>query len=138
MPFDNLPGTPFSDIQLLWDARNRISDRDHWVQGRFEDGDRHCLVAALSLVSGSPCFDIGSRVERRLSRHLVRHLPPTSAVWGIKFFTARWRLICFNDDADTSYEDVIELIDRTINHLASQEPALCSIAQRSPVNGVHF
>jgi hypothetical protein len=136
MPFDDPPRTPSGDIELLWEARSCILDRDHWTQGRFQDGDRHCLIAVLSLVSGSPSFDVGNRVEGRLTRLLAKNLPSTS--WRVKFFTARWGLICFNDDPDTGHEDVIWLFDRTIDLLASQAPASCSaIAQRSPAMGVH-
>jgi hypothetical protein len=132
MPFDNPPRTPFGDIELLWDARSRILSRDHWTQGRFEDGDRHCLIGVLSLVSGCRSFNVGNRVERRLMRSLARNLPATSEILGMKFFTARWRVICFNDDPETGHGDVIALIDRTISQLASQAPALSStIAPRS-------
>ena len=85
MPFDNPPRTPSGDIELLWDARSRILTKDHWTQGQFEDGDRHCLLGALSLVSGSPSFDVGNRVERRLARLLARNLPATSDIWAVNF-----------------------------------------------------
>ena len=139
MPFDNPPRTPFGDIELLWEARSRISNRDHWVQGRFQDGDRYCLIAVLSLVSGSPSFDVGNRVEGRLTRLLSKELPSRFRFWArVRFLTAGERLICFNDDARTGHEDVIALFDRTIDHLASQAPAWCSaITQRSPAMGVH-
>ncbi len=53
MPFDNPHQAPFGDIELLREARSRISSKGDWVQGRFRDGHRECLVAALSVVSGS-------------------------------------------------------------------------------------
>jgi hypothetical protein len=139
MPFDNPPRTPFGDIELLREARSRISNRDHWVQGRFQDGDRHCLIAVLSLVSGSPSFDAANRVEQRLTRLLGKELPSRFRFWArVRFLTAGERLMRFNDDAHTSHEDVIALFDRTINLLEGQAPASCSaIAQRSPAMGVH-
>ena len=60
MPFDNPPDGRFSDIELLWAARSRIGDESGWVQNRYSDGDRLCLVAALSVVAGSAYF---SRTE---------------------------------------------------------------------------
>ncbi len=38
MPFDAPYQTPFGDIELLTDARSRISDGKSWVRHRFEDG----------------------------------------------------------------------------------------------------
>jgi hypothetical protein len=126
MPFDNPPGTPFGDIELLWDARSRISNRDHWVKLRFQHGDRYCLVAALSVASGSRSYYSANRIERRLTRLLAEQLPATSAYWAPKFFTARWRLTCFNDNARTRHEDVIGLFDRAIGQLTSKVPAQVS------------
>ena len=36
MPFDNPHQTPFGDLELLMEARGRISSRDTWVQGHFQ------------------------------------------------------------------------------------------------------
>ena len=66
MPFDAPYQTPFGDIELLTDARSRISNRKSWVQGRFQDGDRHCLVAALSLACGSRSFHCQTGRKRGL------------------------------------------------------------------------
>ena len=126
MPFDNPPGTPFGDIELLWDARSRISNRDHWVKRRYQHGDRYCLVAALSVASGSQSYNSANRVERRLTWLLAKQLPSKSAYWAPKLFTARWRLICFNDNARTRHEDVIGLFDRAIGQLTSEVPAQVS------------
>jgi hypothetical protein len=71
MPFDNPDQAPFGDLDLLMDARNRVSSRDRWVQGQFRDGERECLVAALSVVSGSRSFSMPNPTERRLTRILV-------------------------------------------------------------------
>ena len=77
MPFDAPYQTPFGDIELLTDARSRISNRKSWVQGRFQDGDRHCLVAALSLACGSRSFHMPNRTEKRLARLIAKQIPPT-------------------------------------------------------------
>ena len=68
MPFDNPHEMPFGDIEILRNARARISHRRDWVQGCFRDGDRHCLVAALSLASDSRSFRRSNPTERRLAR----------------------------------------------------------------------
>ena len=127
MPFDNPHQTPFGDAELLQDARRRISNRNDWVQGHFRDGDRHCLVAALSVVSRSPNFEMPNRVERRLARLLVARLPAGRRIWArLRFFTARQRLMWFNDDPRTSHADVMALFDRTIDNLASKMPVYVS------------
>ena len=120
MPFDAPYQTPFGDIELLLDARSRISNRKTWVQGSFQDGDRHCLVAALSLACWSRSFHVPNRTEKRLARLLATRLPPDEPF--LIRFVARQRLMWFNDDSRTSHEDVIALFDRTISHLASTAP----------------
>ncbi len=128
MPLDNPHEVPFGDLEILMDARNGISRRQSWVQGRFEDGDRHCLVASLSLACGSRSFSVPSRTERRLARLLVRHLPPEATLWAkFRFFPARHRLMAFNDDPRTSHDAVLGVFDRTIQHLTEQVPA-CVLA----------
>jgi hypothetical protein len=121
MPFDNPHQAPFGDAELLRDARSRLSRRRNWVQGRFQDGNRLCTVGALSLVSGSHSFDTPNRVERRLARVLVSQLPSELPVWTrFRFFTARQRLMWFNDAHRTSHADVMALFDKAIDHSTAQ------------------
>jgi hypothetical protein len=123
MPFDNPHETPFGDVELLMDARGRISDPNKWTKGRFRDGDRHCLVAALSLAAGSRNYTRPNRTERRLAGHLAEQFPPgRSILMRITFITARQRLIWFNDGSRTKHEDVMALFDRTVDHLAGKVP----------------
>ena len=75
MPFDNPHHTPIGDLEILMNARNRVSIQSTWVQGSFRDGDRHCLVAALFLACGSRSLAIPNRKERRLARMLANQLP---------------------------------------------------------------
>jgi hypothetical protein len=128
MPFDNPHETPLGDARLLWDARSRISTRSDWVQSRYQDGDRLCIVGALSLVSGSRSFNTPNRVERRLARVLVAQLPPGGPVRvGLRFFTARQRLMWFNDSQRTGHADVLALFDRAIDHSMSKTPAFIPV-----------
>jgi hypothetical protein len=123
MPFDNPPDGPFSDTELLWAARSRIGDERGWVQNRHSDGDRLCLVAALSVAAGSLCFYAPSRTERRLARLVADQLPERDPLWArLKFFTARQRLIWFNDSPHTKHEDVLSLMDRAIDRAANRTP----------------
>jgi hypothetical protein len=126
MPFDNPHQTPAGDAELLCDARSRISTRNDWVQGSYKDGNRLCIVGALSLVSGS--HNTPNRVERRLARVLVAQLPPGGPVRvGLRFFTARQRLMWFNDSQRTVHADVLALFDRAIGHSMSKTPAFISV-----------
>jgi hypothetical protein len=123
MPFDAPYQTSFGDIELLIDARSRISGRKSWVQGRYQDGDRHSLVAALSLACGSRSFHMPNRTEKRLARLIAKQMPldaPFMVRCGL--IPARHRLMSWNDDPRTAHEEVIALFDRTIDHLASTAP----------------
>jgi hypothetical protein len=123
MPFDNPTDGRVSDIDLLWAARGRIGHESGWVQGRYSDGDRLCLVAALSVVAGSASFDASNRTERRLARLLADHLPNSVPLGTrLKFFTARRRLMWFNDSPHTKHQDVVALMTRAINRPARRTP----------------
>jgi hypothetical protein len=126
MPFDAPQQTPFGDIELLLHARRLISDRGHWVKRRFQDGNRRCLVAALSSVSVSQGSGLASRVERRLSRLLARQLQSRMFWSRMKILPARQRLMLFNDDPRTRHEDVVALFDRAINDLTIKAPVYVS------------
>ena len=120
MPFDAPCQTPLGDIKLLTDARSRIRNRNSWVQGRFQDMDRYCLVAALSLACGSRSFDIPNRTEKKLARLIAAQIPrdaPFMSRW--RLVPVRQRLMALNDAPCTTHEDVMALFDRTINHLAT-------------------
>ena len=113
MPFDNPNQNPTGDIQLLWDARSKIEDKSCWVKGRYSDGQRLCLVAALSLAAGSRSFHAPNRLERRLARLVAGQLPKTVAYWArFRFVTARQRLMWYNDEPSTTHRDVLSLLDR--------------------------
>jgi len=119
MPFDAPHQTPFGDIELLTDARSRISNRKSWVRRRFQDGNRHCLVAALSLACGSRSFHMPNRTEMRLARLIAKQIPPDAPfLIRCRLMPARQRLISLNDAPRTTHEDVMALFDRTISHLA--------------------
>jgi hypothetical protein len=121
VPFDNPHQTPVGDAKLLRDARSRVSSRSDWVQGRFQDGNRLCIVGALSLVSSSRSFNTPNRLERRLARVLVSQLPSERPVWArCRCFTARQRLMWFNDARCTSHADVMALFDRAIDRSTVQ------------------
>ena len=123
MPFDNPHQTPFGDLELLIDARSRISSGDRWVQGRFRDGNRRCLVAVLSAVAESRGYSRPNRTERRLARLLAAQLSPSLRFWlHVRCIPARQRLMWFNDRLRTKHEDVIALFDQTIGQLASKTP----------------
>jgi hypothetical protein len=117
MPFDNPNQDRVGEVELLWDARSLICDQSNWVQGRYSDGDRLCLVAALSVTAGSLDFQAPNRTERRLARLLAARLPEKAPIWArLRLFPARQRLILFNDCPQTTHGDVLALFDRAIDH----------------------
>lgn len=123
MPFDHPIPAPIGDLEILLETRDRIENEEQWLQQHFEDGDRHCLVAALSLACGSPSFYAPNRLERRLARMLARQLPPEAPWWArLRLVSARRQLMSFNDDRQTSHEDVIALVDRTVGRLVDKVP----------------
>ena len=128
MPFDNPHQAPFGALEVLTDARARIDRENSWVQGRFKDGDRHCLVAALSLACGSRSFNNPNKTERRLVRLLAKRFPPDTPFWArIRFVPARQRLMAFNDDSGTSHSNVVALLDQAISDLASKASVVVSL-----------
>jgi hypothetical protein len=120
MPFDFPNQGPIGDLDILVDARARVSGENQWIKGRFEDGDRHCLVAALSLACGSRSFNIPNKTERRLVRLLANQLSP-DLPWRMRsrLVPARSRLMSFNDCSRTRQADVGALFGRTISCLVS-------------------
>jgi hypothetical protein len=124
MPFDNPHQTPYGDLELLMEARGRISSREAWVRGHFQKEGHYCLVASLSVTCGSRSFGMPNRTEQRLSRLIVMQVPSSAPFWiRYRFMPARRRLIAFNDDELTRHADVIALLDRAIDNLLSTVPA---------------
>jgi hypothetical protein len=120
MPFDAPYQTPFGDIELLTDARSRIGNRKSWAQGHFKSGDRHCLVAALSLACASPSFQLPNETETRLARLIAKQIPRNAPfMTRCRFLPARQRLMLLNDNPYTKHDDVMALFDLTIAHLVS-------------------
>ena len=121
MPFDNPHQAPVGDLHILLDARGRISDQTLWLKRSFKDGDRHCLVGALSMACGSRSLNAPNRTERRLTRILAKNFPVVAPWWtSIRLITARRRLISWNDYPQTTHADVLALFDRTIAALAGE------------------
>jgi hypothetical protein len=124
MPFDSSHQMPASDLEVLVDARGHISGKNAWVKRRFQDGNRHCLVGALSLACGSPGFNVMNQTERRLARLLAEQLSPEEHWWmRLRFVTVRSRLMSFNDHPRTTHEDVLAVYDHAIHCLARRFPA---------------
>jgi hypothetical protein len=122
MPFDSLNQNRTGDLELLWDARSKIADEASWVQGRYSDGQRLCLVAALCVVAGSRSFQT-SHLERRLARLIAAQLPKRALM---RFVTGRQRLMWYNDNPGTSHRDVLGLLDKAIDCAMRQTPVYTS------------
>jgi hypothetical protein len=119
MPFDNPYKAPIGDLEILLDARARISGKNSWVKRCFQNGNGYCLIGSLSLACGSPAFNVTNQTERRLTRLLANQLAQNQP-WGMRLLPARFRLMSFNDHPRTTHEDVLALFDRTICSFATQ------------------
>lgn len=127
MPFDNAYSYPSPDVALLMDARSRILCRASWVQGCLQEGNRRCLIGALSLACGSRSFVIPNKTEQRLARLIATQIPPNAPfVLRLELIPARRRLMWFNDAPSTRHEDVMKLFDRSIQSLTAEVPAYVS------------
>jgi hypothetical protein len=127
MPYDDPHELPFTDIDILVDAQGRIASDSTWAKYTFKDGDRLCLVAALSLASGSRCFNAPNETEQRLARILAHQLPPDAPILArLWFIRSRQRLMWFNDSRRASHADVLAVFDRAIEHLAIKVPSYAS------------
>jgi len=121
MPFDNPYQIPVGDFAILVEARSRISDHKLWMKGTFADGERHCLLGALSLACASRSFSFPNRDERRLARMLALQLPLKAPLLSkLWLLPARRRLMLYNDDPRTRHDDVLSLFERAIHHLMSR------------------
>jgi len=128
MPFDNPHHMPLGDVEILRDARSRIADEGNWLKYDFQDGNRHCLVGALSLAAGSANFRTPNGTERRLARHLVMQLPKKVPLrTRLRIMPVRQRLMYFNDDARTTHDDVVALYDRAIERLSCRAPICTAV-----------
>ena len=115
MPFDSPHNSLFGDLEILRSARSSIDGKGHWLKYGFRDGDRLCLVAALSVAAESPGFRNPNRTERRLARVLAAQLPPNAPLLArIRVYPSRRRLMSFNDSTRTRHEDVLAVYDRAI------------------------
>ena len=123
MPFDNPSQAPIGDAVILMDARDRIADPSRWLKHGFRDGDRHCLVAALSLACGSRTFDNPNETERRLAKFLAKQMPLNCGFskW-MTLVSPRNGLMTFNDHRWTCHDDVMGLFDRAIDHATRKAP----------------
>ena len=123
MPFDNPSQAPIGDVAILMDARDRIADPSRWMKNDLQDGDRHCLVAALSLACGSRSFDKPNETELRLAKFLAKQVPLSHGFtkW-VAFVSPRHGLMMFNDHRRTRHDDVMGLFDRAIDHAARKAP----------------
>ena len=123
MPFDNPSQAPIGDVAILMDARDRIAAPSRWIKNDLQDGDRHCLVAALSLACGSRTFDNPNETERRLAKFLAKQVPLSHGFtkW-VAFVSPRHGLMMFNDHRRTRHDDVMGLFDRAIDHATRKAP----------------
>jgi hypothetical protein len=83
---------------------------------------RSCAVVGFR----QPGFRLAKSSGTTLTRLLARQLPSRTFWSRMRFFTARQRLIWFNDYRHTRHEEIIALFDRTIDKLTRDMPVCVS------------
>lgn len=86
-----------------------IPDEDHWCQGAYHDGQRHCLVGSLliveemreGLVERPRVF--ASRMAAQYRIYSLLEESATPLAQGI---------VNFNDAPDTTYDDVRAILEK--------------------------
>lgn len=101
--------------RILEDTLEYLSDPDHWYQGDAsnpEDITQKCLIGALTWADAQRAR--GERVGYRLSRYYQAQERCRSSIAAVTgeacYQIARW-----NDDPQTTHEDVVLVLKRAIN-----------------------
>lgn len=114
--------TTLDDARTL---RNILDNESSWCQFASATNGQNYQVSSLSKTATSWC--LGSAISiacgctneptksaqdrfRRLNKAIVRHLPPERSC-----------VTFFNDHALTTHNDILDVIDRTINTLEAKE-----------------
>ena len=96
MPLDGTEMFGDPTLAKLWEVECMLATEDQWCKGRLHDRKgRHCLVGAITEVNG----------RQELTRPIIRAIKETSG----KHY---WRIESFNDDPNTSHQDVLRVLHR--------------------------
>lgn len=92
-------------------ARKLLEDPERWTQDPAElvlgDVGPYCARTALMVVKDGA---VSSHAE---AEFLAEHLPEDAAATNCPMHTVRC-LFCYNDDKDTTHDDIMALYDRAI------------------------
>lgn len=101
-----------TDIEVLRAAKERLFERG-WQQGALgrEEGP-NCLVGSIIHIFN------GMNYHSPIYRSLAENIGLDVSIWTDKDL---WKVEYFNDQASTTFDDVIDLIDRTIKTLEQEQ-----------------
>ncbi len=96
MPLDGTELFENPTLGKLWEVERLLATEEHWCKGRLHDRrGRHCLVGAIT--------EVNARQE--LTRPIIRAIKEISG----KHY---WRIESFNDDPNTSHQDILRVLHR--------------------------
>jgi hypothetical protein len=96
MPLDGADLFENPTLAKLWEVERMLATEEHWCKGRLHDRrGRHCLVGAIT--------EVNARQE--LTRPIIRAIKEISG----KHY---WRIESFNDDPNTSHQDILRVLHR--------------------------
>jgi hypothetical protein len=96
MPLDGTQMFEHPTLAKLGEVECMLATEDQWCKGRMHDRNgRHCLVGALTIANA----------REELTRPIIRAIKEISG----KHY---WRIESFNDDPNTSHQDLLRVLYR--------------------------
>lgn len=103
-------------VECIQDARKVLSDPKRWHKGDFTNGEgAYCVRGAL--LPGKPCSQPLVAAAVWAQELLVEHIPGDFVDVLIREGLIKERLAAFNDHPDTTHEDILNLLDKTLADL---------------------
>jgi hypothetical protein len=89
---------------IILKARDLIGHPLYWCQGRFNYGNRYCILGAFGQRADNG-VECPIEVKRRIARALPAHTP-------YKQMNPERAIMRFNDAPSTTHADILALLDR--------------------------
>lgn len=113
------PAVDLSDTRKVSEAVLDLLAEKGWIKGQYSNNEGFCLLGAASRLGRSSGRDTDLRRAHQWATELRALLPPSPDLF-------RDRIVNFNDDPFTSYEDVVLLLKRHIHGDVDSDTAVDS------------